>query len=105
MKKKMKPIMAAVLAASMTGSSLSAGVGVIPGGGGMTNVSEVYGAELTDDEAGDERSDLEDEKEDSLEENGSDQPEEVETEEEAESEEAETKEETEPEETETEGRV
>lgn len=33
MKKKMKPIMAAVLAASMTGSSLSAGVGVIPGGG------------------------------------------------------------------------
>lgn len=46
MKKKMKPIMAAVLAASMTGSSLSAGVGVIPGGGGMTNVSEVYGAEL-----------------------------------------------------------
>ena len=28
MKKKMKPIMAAVLAASMTGSSLSAGVGV-----------------------------------------------------------------------------
>ena len=41
MKKKMKPIMAAVLAASMTGSSLSAGVGVIPGGGGMTNVSGI----------------------------------------------------------------